>query len=150
MHLAPRMFPCFCGGSPCFSANWEHTRIGRTTSGIVVFVVVSCFLLCFCLRPILCFRGARRSVNMFFCVFLASRKVCGSFLTLGFCWKLSRQVCLRCCVPWTSLLLFGRLAVFFFASWIHRGTHLWGHQADSCPSPVLGFQAALCYLIAFV
>ena len=107
-----------------FFANWERTRIGRITSGIVVVVVVSCFLSCFFLRLVLFFRGARRSVMMFCCVCVASRKFARSFSAPSLFGPLSRQVFLysSCLGPicWSS----GGLPCSFLASWIHEGTYL--------------------------
>ena len=65
-------------------ANLERKRVGRITSGTSALVVVSGVLSCLCLTPVLCFRAARRSVMMFCCVFVASRKVCALFFIAGF------------------------------------------------------------------
>ena len=57
-----------------FPSDLERTRVGRITSGTSALVVVGGFLSCFCFTPFSCFRGARRSVMTFCCVFVASRK----------------------------------------------------------------------------
>ncbi len=105
---------CFRGGSLCFFANWERTHIERITSGIVAWVVVSCFLLCSFLMPVLCFRSARRSVMMLCCVFVASRKFCAPFFSagslLGSFWAGFSVFFMS----WTQFLAFGRPAVLLF------------------------------------
>ena len=101
----------------------------------------------FFLRPVLCFRGARRSAMMLSCVFATSRTICAFFvsveLLLGtFWWFFCVFLCLGpiCWPP-------GGLLCSFFASWIRKGTYLcqlappdhqlggkWGHKVDLCSS----------------
>ena len=65
-------------------------------------------------RPILCFRGARRSSMMFPCVCVASRKVRAFFFSAGFLLGTFQAGFSVFFVSWTNLLVFGRLALLFF------------------------------------
>ena len=70
--------------------------------------------LVFFLRPVLCFRGARRSSMMLSCVLATSRKICALFLALGSFWALSGGFFRVFFESWTNLLVFERLAVLVF------------------------------------
>ena len=83
--LGPPCVSMFLWRKSLFFTTWERTRIRKITSGMIVFVIVSCFRPCFILRPILCFRGAHCSVMRFICVFVVSRKVCTFFCSAEFC-----------------------------------------------------------------
>ena len=68
----------------------------------------------FFLRPVLCFRGARRSAMMLSCVFATSRTICAFFFSVEFLLGTFRWVFLCFFVSWTNLLVFERLAVLVF------------------------------------
>ena len=66
------------------------------------------------LRPVLCFRGARRSAMMLSCVFATSRTICAFFFSVEFLLGTFRWVFLCFFVSWTNLLVFERPAVLVF------------------------------------
>ena len=104
---------CFRGGSLCFFANWDAHASGES------LVVLSLWLSLvvpsrFFLRPVLCFRSARRSVMMLCCVFVASRKNCAPFFSAGLLLGSFRAGFSVFFMSWTEILAFGRPAVLLF------------------------------------
>ena len=65
-------------------------------------------------RPVLCFRGSRRSVTTFCCVFAASRNLVRPCSALGFFWAVPRHDLLCFFMSGTDFLIFGTPAVLFF------------------------------------
>ena len=117
-------------------------------------VVVCCFLSCLCLTLVSCFRGARRSVMTFCCVFVASRLRARVERWVSFGQLPGRIFCVFF-LPGPFFGAFGGPLCCFLALWIHKVTHLCqlappdlqldgrlGHQVDF-PPPLWSVLGAL-------
>ena len=127
-------------------ANWERTRIAGIIRGILALHVVTCLLSRILLRPVLCFRGARRSVMMFCCVFAASRHLARPFSALGLFWALSGQFFLFFFVSLAEILGFweachalfkhrGSIRAHICASWRRQTTNLAANRVTKSVFP---------------
>ena len=117
MHLAPILFcwnmvetTVFPWRKSLFFANWDAHASGESLVVLSLWLslVVPSRLF---LRPVLCFRSARRSVMMLCCVFVASRKFCAPFFSAGSLLASFWAGFSVFFMSWTDFLAFGRPAV---------------------------------------